>query len=795
MAVELCKVSLWMEAMEPGKPLSFLDHHIKCGNSLFGATPKLISDGIPDEAFTPIEGDDKGWASVLKKRNKAERSGQTSMFGTLSKASEQAELANKTHRLSRLNDDSILSLRLKEKQYEVLTKSPEYKKAQLVADAWCSAFVWKKDRSAPPSITQDIFRRLSTTPEALPTATLNEISLLSEQYSFFHWHIAFPDVFTISQQDGKANNTETGWSGGFDLVIGNPPWEAEELIEKEFFSTLIPEIATVRTKAKRTDLIDMLRSTHPEIIFSWENEKRKYAARSQFYKLSDLFKRGSGGKLNTYRLFAELASLLPNEFGYTGQVLKTGIVTAQDSQPLFQHWTTGKRVVSVFDFINTNLLFRSVVSNERFCLLTLSGSKLPIAGAEYMFTLTNIEQIKDNNIRVRVKSDELKCINPDDLSVPPVSGPRDYKMLLAIHRKHPTLRSDKGNWNPWQLHYTQGHLNSASGSTLFKDSTLELLLSRDGIIDSTQIIRLGEEVFIPLYEGKFIGQMNHRFGTFNGTDPAQRFGTKAETNDPSAFELIDPDFEIQPRYWLRSDYVSQLYKQKGTKHQWLFGFRDVCRAIVDARTIQACILPRVPCLDGCPLLVFESNDSIFAASSALILNSLWSSFVYDYAARQKIHGAHLTKAIAYQLPTPTPETFKSRFLDGTFQSFIFPNSLELTVVTNSLLPFAKDCGYTGPPFRWDEERRFLLRCELDAAYFHLYGIERDDVDYIMETFPIVKRKDEQHHGEFRTKKVILEIYDAMAEAIRLGKPYQTRLAPPPADPSVAHPPKDLVKHL
>ena len=76
---------------------------------------------------------------------------------------------------------------------------------------------------------------------------------------------------------------------------------------------------------------------------------------------------------------------------------------------------------------------------------------------------------------------------------------------------------------------------------------------------------------------------------------------------------------------------------------------------------------------------------------------------------------------------------------------------------------------------------------MDAAFFHLYGIERDDVSYIMETFPIVKRKDEQRHGEYRTKRVILEIYDEMARAMETGRPYQTRLDPPPADPKVAHP--------
>jgi len=145
--------------------------------------------------------------------------------------------------------------------------------------------------------------------------------------------------------------------------------------------------------------------------------------------------------------------------------------------------------------------------------------------------------------------------------------------------------------------------------------------------------------------------------------------------------------------------------------------------------------------------------------------------------------------IVRQLPVLPPDTYSRPCQWGTTFStchWLLERFLELTYTAWDLESFAKDCGYDGPPFRWDEERRFLLRCELDAAYFHLYGIERDDVDYIMDTFPIVKRKDEAAHGEYRTKRVILEIYDAMAEATRTGVPYQTRLDPPPADPRVAH---------
>lgn len=123
----------------------------------------------------------------------------------------------------------------------------------------------------------------------------------------------------------------------------------------------------------------------------------------------------------------------------------------------------------------------------------------------------------------------------------------------------------------------------------------------------------------------------------------------------------------------------------------------------------------------------------------------------------------------------------------SLRKLIVPRVLELTYTAWDLEGFARDCGYDGPPFRWDEERRFMLRCELDAAFFHLYGISQDDAAYIMDTFPIVRRKDEDKHGHYRTKDTILEIYAALAEAQRTGQPYQTRLNPPPADPRVAHP--------
>jgi len=167
-----------------------------------------------------------------------------------------------------------------------------------------------------------------------------------------------------------------------------------------------------------------------------------------------------------------------------------------------------------------------------------------------------------------------------------------------------------------------------------------------------------------------------------------------------------------------------------------------------------------------------------------------SSFVFDYCARQKVGGIALKQFILRQLPIPLPSAFAVRTCwtgAEDLGEWTQRRVLELTYTAWDLEALAHDVGYDGPPFRWDPDRRFLLRCELDVALFLLYGLSRDDTAYVMDTFPVVRRSDQKAHGEYRTKRVILEIYDEMAEAARSGKPYQTRLDPPPADPKVAHP--------
>lgn len=242
MAVELCKVALWMEAMEPGKPLPFLEHHIQWGNSLLGATPALIAKGIPDEAFQATEGDDKAVCTQFRKQNRKEREkGQLTLVDPTSKpwgwledialyAPEQQpwhqleEMAVRMAELDEIPDESIAQVRMKQEKYDALLNTTEYRFSQFRADAWCAAFVWRKIKTFDYLITEEVFRKLKQNPYNAPEWMQEEIEQLHKQYHFFHWHVAFAHIFRVPKHETEVDNQQMGWSGGFDVILGNPPF-------------------------------------------------------------------------------------------------------------------------------------------------------------------------------------------------------------------------------------------------------------------------------------------------------------------------------------------------------------------------------------------------------------------------------------------------------------------------------------------------------------------------------------------------------------------------------------------
>ena len=157
-----------------------------------------------------------------------------------------------------------------------------------------------------------------------------------------------------------------------------------------------------------------------------------------------------------------------------------------------------------------------------------------------------------------------------------------------------------------------------------------------------------------------------------------------------------------------------------------------------------------------------------------------NSIACDYVIRQKLGGTSMTYFYVKQFATPEPGILKRH------RAALVPRLLELGYTAWDMAPFAADLGWHGPPFHWDTDRRTHIRSEIDALMFRLYGIDSSDVGYILDTFEVLQKKDLRRWGEYRTKRLTLERFDAMEQADHDGHPYRTALDPPPADPSVAH---------
>lgn len=463
MAVELCKVGLWMEALEPGKPLSFLDHRIQCGNSLLGTTPALMARGIPDDAFPTksglIEGDENKVVSQLRGRNRDERkaraTGQRSMFEIIEPPADYAVLAAEVDALDALDDATLAGIRAKEDRYRALADDPDYIAARFLADAWCAAFVWRKaeaatfgddDRPVPPPITDLTYRLMEENPHDARWRDLRPyVAYLREEYQFFHWHVAFPDVFVVP--DTVDMESVTGWSGGFDVVLGNPPWERIQLEEKQFFAASRPDIAAARSRDRRK-LIAHLEVEDPVLFSNWQTAARTTLGQSHTVKQSGLYPLTGAGNVNTFALFAELGSRLLDEVGRLGMILPTSLITEVSNQELVRYWLQSQRLIRAYDFENKRALFPDVHSSFRFCILVVGGGGISCPRTEFAFMLHDIYDAENPDRKIQLGQEDIQEINPTTLTVPPIVSRRDAQLLLNIYRRSEVLYDETSQNKP-----------------------------------------------------------------------------------------------------------------------------------------------------------------------------------------------------------------------------------------------------------------------------------------------------------------------------------------------------------
>jgi N-6 DNA Methylase len=793
MAAELARVALCLEALEPGKPLTFLDQNIRTGNSLLGTTPALLEDGLPDAAFTPIEGDDRKVAAALRKQNAKERSGQHDLFSPGGIPVSNATLAKRAAEIARELPDSLEDLHIhQQRQALELSASPELRQQKLLADAWCAAFVQPKtDDTRRTAITQATLEGFAADTDTLELAAAEElVDRLTRQYRFFHWHVEFPHIFRVGN-GARDINPATGWSGGFSCVIGNPPWERVKLQEREFFAANRPDIANAANAAVRKKLIaDLAGSESPTdraLFDEFRSELRKASGWSHLLRESGRYPLTGRGDINTYAVFAETARKIINAKGRSGLVLPTGIATDVTTAPFFADLVRSGRLLHVYGFRNNRGLFKDVGHGDvRFCLFAFTGNSAKVDKSLFAFDLGLPSELSVRGATYQLSRNEIALSNPNTETCPTFKSPQDAKIVLDIYKRIPVLWRDEPEENPWGLSFLR-MFDMASDSGLFG---MRDQLEDTGWTLADNVFIRGTERLLPLYEGKMIYHFDHRFGDYRYREKGRVDSVLPRTEDSAK---SDPNFVVLPLYWVQEFDTLNKRKSKPNKpvydlgvasrlkakhwdHGWLLGWRDICRS-TDERTLISAVFPRTAAPDA-TLLMFPTCGS----SDHLLANLC--SFMLDYVVRQKSGGTHLKYFTIRQLPVLPPIEYQvpvSWLGNNAPAIWITQRVLELSYASWDMEPFARDLGDNGPPFRWDEERRTLMRAELDAAYFHLYGLQRYEVEHVMDSFDALRRREEkpQNFGEFRTKRLILERYDAMAEAVRADVAYQTVLDPPP----------------
>ncbi len=722
MAVELCKVALWMEAIEPGKPLGFLDAHIQCGDSLVGVFDlQMLDAGIPDGAYKPLTGDNKTICTSLKKKNQTfVVKGQADLFTAQAMT---VALPSATG-FEAIEENDLAAVRRKEQAYQAWRNDPAIRQELQRADAYTAAFFLPKQEGkehlVPVSQNLDAIQRGA----ALSGSMAEAVARAAENFRFLHWHLAFPDVMR---------------AGGFDCLLGNPPWERIKLQEKEFFAARSEAIATAQNKAARERLIQALRAPEASevdqrLVQEFELAKREAEGSGEFIRGSGRFGLTAVGDLNTYALFAELFLNLIGPGGRAGLIVPTGIATDNSTKAYFDAISSGNRLISLYDFRTGPGLF-SEIGHQRFkfCLITLGQAEK----TDFVFFALQVPELADHRRHFTLESDDFSLLNPNTRTCPVFRSQMDAELTKKIYRQVPVLIHEAlgEQGNPWGIKFM----------TMFHMSNDSHLFFGEPASDR-----------LPLYEAKLIHHYDHRWATY---------GADGSSRDVTLDEKQDPAFQVTPRYWVERDEVEARLRAQGWDRQWLMGWRDICRG-TDERTVISSVSPMAGAGNKMPLIV--PKGAISNVSNMAVLAGCLSSLVYDFCARQKIGGTTMNYFIFKQIPVLPPNFFVPSAID-----FIHPRVLKLTYTSHDLKPWADDLGYDGPPFRFDPERRSLLRAELDAFYAHLYGLSRDELRYILdpadvmgpdypsETFRVLKNNEIRQFGEYRTQRLVLAAWDRL----------------------------------
>ena len=740
MAVELAKVSLWLHTFTVGAPLSFLDHHLRCGDSLFGS---WVRNGI-DRA--------------------TQQGGPLFLQGPLKRATRAAA---PMQIIEGLTDAEIAEAH---RSADVFAEVEEMTTPLNAFLSLVQAFDWlnicdRDDKAAlyayflgifgdPIDIALGKIEVLTGVEGGERFARLlDQAREILNDERFFNWQVAFPGVWSEWESNGI--------HGGFDAVIGNPPWDRMRVEPVEWFAVRCREIALAQRAADRKRMVAVLRKCGDPLAAEFDNAIDRAEAAARVARTCGDYPLLAFGELNLYALFVERAMALVAPGGMVGLLTPIGIATDKTSSPFFAERIRACSVKAFLAFENRRgWLFPDIHHEEQPSIFVFALSQHQFSDFEFCVRISSWEQFNNSNRRFRLSANLLREVNPNTETVPLFRTLRDAELTTAIYGRLPVLvnRSSGEEVKAWPVKYTR-MFDMSNDSHLFR--------KREELEEQEGAYPVGGNRFsspsgdwVPLYEGKMVQIYNHRYASVR-INPKNISGQGvAEKTTLATFQ--DPAFVPHPRYW-----VNTMHVPEDGRGSWRIGFNDVCNTN-NARSLIACVVPDAGFGNTLPILSLKEGGADL--DLALLVANL-CALVYDYVARQKIQSRHLNKYILEQLPIVPLDRFNSVYFGPkTAGEIVREAVLELTYTSHDMAPFARDMGYVDemgevkPPFTWNEGRRLILRSRLDAVFFHLYGVtDRDDIRYIYSTFPIVERKEKASYGGvYRSCELCLAWMNALA---------------------------------
>jgi hypothetical protein len=597
----------------------------------------------------------------------------------------------------------------------------ETRLARLIADTWCAAFFAQKTADKP-AITDQTLRAVAQDRADDPRA-IALVASLAAHYRFLHPHLAFPDVFETDLEE------ENGWRGGFDLVLGNPPWDTLSPDRKEFFSSYEPQVRFV-AKAEQDAIVAELLEI-PEVADRWDEHQRDLYASVHFMKSSGryrLFAPGNLGKgdFNVYRMFVETAMQLTRRGGGAAQLVPSGFYGGANAAAIrrdfYEHW----RLSHVLGFINTGeQWFTSVDATTRFAayIARKGGTTESVNVAFELHSTADLARAMAGGTTSLTVAD-IRRQSPDALAIPEVTNAVDAALAGRMSDRWPLLGSE--NARPPVRHY-QTELHMGNDRELFGEFAKGL----------------------PVYEGRMVDQFDHRAKAYRSGRGRSAVWEEISFGDPR--KAIVPQWRLPPER-IPSKLGDSIWRYR-------VGWCDVTRPGTERSLIAALIPPNAICGHKVPTLAFPGGFEWAYMPWLAVANT----FSLDYLARKKI-ALSMSITVLDSLPFPRLP------IDHPVIERLGKLALRLTCTAPEMAGYWNAMARYGwaepvpegetPPGFLDTELRAAARAEIDAVVGRrLFELSADELAGILDTFPVLRRREEKTFGEFRTKRLILEWFD------------------------------------